>query len=391
MASDSEQIEALDAAEGYRRQRQAADARKSGAVATTREEYLKWMRDNRATIIEIAKRAGADDGDAEKTADRFLELLENQSDKSEFDDLGAIFLLNSIVDRVETACRKLEVPVRNGVVFGVSRLAGVVASQMPVLKTDTSIIEVTLPFITFCDLISKVLAHTFVDQVNATFDLSPASILGRLNAEPWIVEEWLRVLVSYAMEGTPPAGLGPAPEGRALGVRALLLDAMEVFTIAHEYGHHALKHGITEASISQESPFDEEHEADIFARIVSVAVSQLDPNAPDVFLVSGAGGALILGALDLVARGREMLETGADCPPPRKHHPPVRERIDALDQYDMHVLATRAEEFAGFRMTLLDLFDVVWDAVKPKFEQMHRDGHRPLDNSSGPIDWLPLA
>ena len=168
-------------------------------------------------------------------------------------------------------------------------------------------------------------------------------------------------------------------------IRSDLLVAMELFAVAHEYGHHVMRHGVTDTS-EEQTPFEDEHEADLFARQVSLVVGHEGPNE---FLNSGAGGAVVLGCIVLVARANAMLSSGNDIPPPRQRHPPVPDRMKALDEYDEKFVSY--SQFSAFRSSLLDALDVVWITVKPKFSDLHREGVRPADRDCGPLDWLPLA
>jgi hypothetical protein len=138
-------------------------------------------------LATVVRRAGTPEEDVLRLAREFRETIASLPVKSSFDYLGAIFILTRLITTVEKACERLRAPMRTGVVFGVSQLAGVIASQMPVLKTDASIIEVTLPFITFCDLISKLMAHTLPLKVSAQgmarLNMDRSAILARIASQ----------------------------------------------------------------------------------------------------------------------------------------------------------------------------------------------------------------
>jgi hypothetical protein len=79
----------------------------------------------------------------------YVERISSLQQGSDFDDPGATLILRAIIERIEAACRSLELSVKGGVVFGNAAGDGLVARQLPVLETELSIIEVTLPFIIF--------------------------------------------------------------------------------------------------------------------------------------------------------------------------------------------------------------------------------------------------
>jgi hypothetical protein len=393
MTETPEKMNERQAAEDYRRQLQEAEARRQGDGTPRRDATLQWTRENRSKLLEIARRSGAADKDIETVADEYVKTLLESPPGSDLDDPGATRILRRIIERIEAACSKVEIPKGGGVVYGTSVGTGVVARQLRVFQTEVSIIEATLPFIIFCDLVSKALVHALpepeINESGAHLTFDSEQITERLRAEKWILAEWVRILVTYAAFGTPPNGLGVAPQGPRLNMRGQLLDAMEVFAIAHEYGHHALDHGVTTSANEEISFFEHEHAADSFARVISLVIGK-DENA--FFLLSGAGGALILGAIELITRTRTVLTIGQDGLPHSTTHPPVAERIRFMDDADLaHLPKEDAEEFVGVRRSMLDILDAIWAEAKPVMETFFLEGLRPVDDTKGPSDWLPFT
>jgi hypothetical protein len=388
-----EQINERQAAEDYRRQRQEAEARRQGDGTARRDATLQWIRNNRSKVLEIARRSGAADQDLDAVADEYVNRLLELPPGSDFDDPGATRILRDIIERIEAACSRVEMPMGGGVVFGNYAGTGLVARQLRVFQTEVSIIEATLPFIIFCDLVSKAIVHALpepeINESGVQFSFDSEQIRERLRSEKWILAEWVRILVRYAAFGTPPNDLGVAPKGPRLNMRGHLLDAMEVFAIAHEYGHHALDHGLTTSANEETAFFEQEHAADSFARGISLVIGK-DENA--FFLLSGAGGALILGAIELISRTRAILATGQDGLPHSTTHPPVAERIRFMDDADLeHLPKEDAEEFVGVRRSMVDVLNAIWAEAKPVMETFHSEGLRPVDDATGPSDWLPFT
>jgi hypothetical protein len=74
---------------------------------------------------------------------------------------------------------------------------------------------------------------------------------------------------------------------------------MEIFAIAHEYGHHDLNHGRNMEVDSKAEEFD----ADEFALRISCEVDRrpvLFPGVSNPYLASGAGGIILLLALKVL-------------------------------------------------------------------------------------------
>jgi len=381
------------AAEEYRRQRQEAEAVKEGNKQLGWDASLQWVRNNRSKLLEIAERSGATGKDQiEALAEEYLRTLSDQTPGSDFDDPGTTRILRNVLERIESACSQVEFPTKGGVVFGNSSGTGLVARQLSVLLTDVSIIETSIPFVIFCDLVSKAIANALPDpeigEDGSEFNFNTDDVKQRLKSEKWILAEWTSLLARYAAFGTPPKSLGTAPHGPRLYLRGQFLDAMEVFAIAHEYGHHALNHGFT-TSANDEGPLDQEHDADMFARSISLVIGSKEES---YFLSSAVGAPLILAAIELVARARAVLATGQDHLSNSETHPPVAERIRLIDDGDStHLPSEIADGFIGIRRSVLDVLDAIWAEVRPVIESFHAEGLRPVEDAKGPSEWLPLT
>jgi hypothetical protein len=96
--------------------------------------------------------------------------------------------------------RPLEVTLKfgviGGVVFGVAPEFGLLASQREVMETNVSIIEVSLPFIVFCNGVSKAFARTLLYERGSMIKVSnePEAVLAKLRASPELIAEWTRIM-----------------------------------------------------------------------------------------------------------------------------------------------------------------------------------------------------
>lgn len=165
---------------------------------------------------------------------------------------------------------------------------------------------------------------------------------------------------------------------------------MELFAVAHEYGHHVLLHGAAESSAPKGDGTQMEHDADGFGRMVSMAIGS-NSEPPNPFAISGAGAVLMLGALDLVRRTRHVLEAGDTEFPPREIHPPLHERITHIGSFDEFAPEGIREQFAAMRCDFLGVVEVIWAAMEPMFLRMHHDGGIKLDpHGTTRVDWFSL-
>jgi hypothetical protein len=273
MGPEDDELDPVAAAEDYRRQRQEADAKKSGTKILPLDEYVALLNRHKPLLFGLARRSGATEQEAKTFVAEFLARVISVP-MSDFDEVGVQMILIELVRAVERACAELNLPVRNGIVYGTAHLPGVTAQQKPVHGTGASIVEIGVPFINLCDLLSKLLAHTICteegDQI--TFAMAPDDIRRCLRSQRWLGREWRRVLLHYAVRGRPPPSLGRAPVGTIIDIRRGLLDHMEVFIVAHEYSHHLLEHSVNEASVLPTSLIQDEYDADTLAHIISIQV-----------------------------------------------------------------------------------------------------------------------
>jgi hypothetical protein len=385
---------ASEVAEDYRRQRQEAVAKRRDFLPIRKEEVFEWLEANKPLLREIAQQNGSEPHEIDETVDAFLDVIRAHEGASEFDDIGSRFIVTTIVREIEDLCRETGVPIRDGVVVGASRTTGLDAMQRPVLGTDVSIIDLTTPFVSFCNQVSKGMARTLIHSpaANGGWNVSndAVAIAVKLSNSPELTFEWTRLLAWYAAYDwvTPYQAQSPLTEGPAV-TRILLLRAMELFSVAHVYGHHVMLHGIAESSAQDGGVFGEEFDADLFARMVSAALSGGERHNP--FCYSGVGGVLILGMLELVTRAKMMLRIGTDVLPPRSHHPPFVERIQHIALADKNLNPSLAEAMNDMREHFQQIIEEIWTAARPGLLQFHKEGLRPNDEASDMTGWLPLT
>ncbi|HEY8594563.1 MAG TPA: hypothetical protein VIL84_04900 [Devosiaceae bacterium] len=381
----------LEAAEDYRRQRQSADARRSGFESLGKEGYFEWASMNGERLLEIAQKNGISSQDAQRSVDEYLGLLRESPVAGEFDDPNAYFLLSQIVRDIEDACGSKNIPTRDGVVFGVSPKMGVQAQQMPVLETEASIISVTIPFLPFCNEVSKLVACSLPHiPENERFKVvnDPTSVRERIKGYASIKARWSEFISNYAITGWLPDQQFNIELGHALPTRILLLRSLEVFAVAHEYGHHVFAHG-TKSSSSGDQCHAEEYEADLFARAVSISVG-LNDDPINFYAISGVGGVLILGALTLVERAKAMLSKGSDEIPKSETHPSLQERVKRIALLDEVAPQDYRAAFADARRCFSEIIDIIWAEIVDDIYSLHVEGFRPQNDSKEHGGWLPL-
>lgn len=392
MDDEQPMMSGREAAELYRRDRQAAEARGNGFEDLGREPFLQWLKDNRETMIELAIRRGMSRQDAEIAVSDHAEAIRQQQNVTAFDDPSAVVILESLINEVEKACRAANTPIGEGVVFGTLPQLGISASQQSVMGTGASIIAISTAFVPFCSQASKLmtsmLPHRSVNGDLWRVSCDPHEVSKNLDSSAALKAAWAWFITMYACTGWPPRPRLKFDLSGIVGTTQIqILMAMERFAVAHEYGHHVLGHGRATSTAHQKDGYIQEFEADLFARSVGFAID--DGPIPNTYTLSGAGAVMILGLLDLIHRARAVLVTGSDKVEPYDSHPPYQERIAALGKADEFMPPQDRPALADQRACFVEIIEMIWRTIKPAFDDMHVDGIRPLARGNDQGGWLP--
>ncbi|WP_309085913.1 hypothetical protein [Chelativorans sp.] len=396
MSDLQQEISDREAAEDYRHQRQEAEARKSGFVPMRDDEVERWLHENQRLIRDIARVNGVPEGDVDDVVLKYRQALRTAPPGSPFDDVNARVILGRILGDIESFCTENEIPIRGGIVAGVEPAYGTNIHQANVPTTDVSIIAATIPFIAFCNLVARAMARSLPHRVvpDALPDVSfdPEEVRPYLVSRPSVLYEWSQLLAHYAIFGWPPQhDLLATPQGWQQVTRIRLLRALELFAVAHEFGHHIEGHGVLVSSENRTDMLAEEHEADVFARIVSIGIGAAD-QPPNHFAIAGVGGVVILGALDLVRRAKALLKPG-DEESDASHaatHPSFVDRVAAIAEVDQKLPGDWQTAAPIMRQCFADVLEIVWELTEPEITRLRDAGKRPHAVSETGADWLPV-
>lgn len=382
-----------EAAEDYRRQRQAASARIIGYKARTPAEQLEWIDENKETLLKFIRGTEPPRPDDEDHLEAYKQAIKDASAGTEFDDVNLRATLDRLIQEIEDACVEHGVSIHAGVAYGSDGALGLGIGQRPVLDTEASIIDVSVHFLSFINQISRLLGRTVpydrVDEDHVLILRDINLVRKTLELDIDLVHDWSEALASFAATGVQAQSPTVPLNDPQNVIRTLLLRAIEVFALGHEYGHHSMKHGRVATSDEAETdPFQDEFAADLFGRLCCIAICS-KPDEENFCAVSGAGAVVILGALDLIRRVRAMLETGRAEPPPRSHHPPYPERVSNLAKADANLHADNRQQAADYRLFFFDLIEIVWERVKPIILDYHASGIRPRPSPEEVTGWLP--
>lgn len=227
-----------------------------------------------------------------------------------------------LADAVEAAMDRLDYHSQERVARGVEPRVGPYAAKTNVIMTDESIVTVGAFLFRYCGLVARAFTRTL--RLNpwlwepSDYDEKRARKL--IAGDPQLLLYWMHIYTSFAVSGTHAF----VPYRPSTPEEVMLMEqiarAMEIFAIAHEYGHHHLDHGRELAA----DPRAEEFAADAFALRISDEVEKQPVVMENPYLLSGAGALILLCSLDTLRAVEKAL--GARHPDPGTH-PSVTERI----------------------------------------------------------------
>lgn len=318
---------------------------------------------------------------------------------TKFDD----FLSNAVTSDyrrdVEKSCEDLGFDIRGGVSVGLTNTDTLQAEQHPVFLTDCSVVNITTNLYLLCHRAAKLLAKSmsFAYVEPGAFRLSSniADYKNFLLNNVELQRQWDSFFADYAYEPNSPRWEVVTLDGEHMQTCFPdLKDAMVLFIMGHEYGHHIGMHSLdgcagsfVPGSVEQHG---KEHEADVVASRIVMNIGRRPDNF-NFFASANIGAVCILTLLDMVEKGHVILNSGASCVDQecRSTHPFLGDRLGVIKAYMKHY--EYDEESSVLALSLFDLFaeliEFVWSNSRKHLEKMHLSGIRSRgDNDQG---WLP--
>ncbi|HEY9081592.1 hypothetical protein [Magnetovibrio sp.] len=235
--------------------------------------------------------------------------------------------LDRICTSVEEAMRRLHVDSASRAARGVEPRTDHHASMINVIMTDQNIITVGSFFFRFCGLIARAFTRTLQLQpwLWEAPDYNDQLLRDLLRANPRILSYWMTIYLSFAATGTHALTSFRPASKREVILFEQVARAMEIFSVAHEFGHHHHRHG---GHIESDSKL-EEFEADQFALKICYEVERFPVIFQNPYLASGAGGVIVLMASDTLKKIKALVI--GKRTQPQKTHPETFERLKRFD------------------------------------------------------------
>jgi len=322
-----------------------------------------------------------DSGYSQEMKDALREM--ERSNPAAFNPAGQI-TVNYISTWVERACRGLGLELHRGVVAGLMPSTTANASSSDFFGTGIAIVGLDAGVLTLTAALSRLLARTIQWTPLGTypgFEYAADAAIERAIDHIELRTDWFHFFARFA--GIPlPFEFAQAVLEPELRARAFdLMAALEVYVVAHEYGHHIHQHQVGEAGsdgLDVKTAHQREYEADRTAIAISTYLGTMGYNGdslgklPNLWMESGGAAVAYLTAADCARCLNEILMTGDWSEPLSPTHPPFKPRLLAMEE----VLRPRRNLI--FRAFAVELIRGIFNYFMPAFAKMHKDGLRPV-------------
>jgi hypothetical protein len=294
---------------------------------------------------------------------------------------GAHTALESIARGVDYACEHLGIDVEQTVSGNMPLTVGDRSISVDFFGASASIVG---SIVTFTDNLASVLVET-MDVGDDWIMIDDDRCLDRVKANEALRQRWERFFLRFAGLSFKNATLDPILNDRQNTIKFQLTSAIEVFLLAREYAHHAIRQN-AKALWSLITPctgeFRHELEADEFALIIakvlgSCGFSGSVTEVRNTWMESGAGVVATLKSVEAIRRVRETLETSTHLDEDSLARPLHLDRLIALENWSGFAAEPLKAQFYCQRRLVGRLIPSIYNELKMTFPAAHKLGYRP--------------
>lgn len=348
-------------AEDYRQQRLLAKGSKGGFPHTSKESFLVWLAENKDRQLQKLRDNGISYDVALKAHDEYIWLVCGQPEATRYDFVGFSLVLRNYLQEIESNLLKsgLQIPNLGKVVSGAIWSSEIDASQLNVLTTSSSIIQCTTGLLNFINSLSKLLSKTWMrNSTTGLVSYCPDFAINKIKADPILLKNWALFFSVFANSYTMNNYDFGEFSGAEQNLRMELTQAMHVFVLSHEYGHHIAQHGLQDSSVQQYNIHEQEFEADLFSFGVLRTFSD---NFQAYFYT---GPIALLKAFELLEKVIDNV--GCNNTGPRNGtHPEATDRILAIEKLDKGYSEEELVAAVDVRACTVKFFDDLYNAIEP--------------------------
>lgn len=308
---DGNGVSELDAAHDYRAQQQ----KRFGADDLSRFENLDEKFDEALAFIRL-QFPGIElpglESDLRATYTRAVGEHEEPISQASMEEACQV---------VEGMVKKLNFPMHSGVSYGVLHGDGLEAMQQSLMMTKASVILMTAHLQTAIHRLAKLVARSMpteglADKKYVVWKFE--NIKSLILCDEQLQKDWAFFIMDYSLNPYSPA------IGRAIPIEGYdqmmlmgdLSEAMSWFVLAHEYGHHIMRHSLDgQYGVDGEDSLvaqRKETEADSIAAYICLALGEHNARGFNYSAFLNLGSVLVLSALDCFKRGRKLMLAGTE-------------------------------------------------------------------------------
>jgi hypothetical protein len=305
-----------------------------------------------------------------------------------YEDPATYSILRRLVESIEQACMISGITLHNRPVFGTLQSGQINALTVKVPGDGSHIVLLERQMMRFvwflCKSLTVAIDPNVLSQSSSSVDFV-GDLPERLQQDSSAVDEFVNVLLTYVITGCP-AGSDTLPPPSKEPWLIMLLTAVEMFIIGHEYGHVEAGHlndvsycrRILGACEVDEAAYlwSQEFEADLVGSAISIHTLHKVHRMP--LGLAFCGSDIFFNALDRMDCAISILATGKEGIIRAASHPPALSRRDKLRSNISRVMYGKDGAFPlDVAVNLELLFNELWTRAKPKLEQAHALGYRP--------------
>lgn len=249
---------------------------------------------------------------------------------AEFDDLDLptrydsptqFRILGKLISRVKAAAELMGLETTMFPHFSCIPTGLVNASAVAIPNVSRPFLLFDSELFLFCHLFAKAFAQCLPvigrdEMLSLSVDIE--LVKKRIHQVPALTERFADLLSAYSITGSPSQSKQYNPEVDYVHLIDILRDGMELFVVAHEFGHVYSGHlggvlqrlGLREKDLLGENPSHrQEHEADLIGMVLTLQV--MSSSGYDAGLAY-AGVELFFVSLEMVGRARHIVLHGTD-------------------------------------------------------------------------------
>lgn len=355
----------------------------------TNSTFFSWFIDK---FIDSQLRDLSSEERAKERERIICELKKDlESTPTRFENPGYYKLLVAFSEQIEKAAKDLSIPVPSHLVFGTLPTGRVNAMAVLIPNNGGYLVLFESQIFTFANLFSKVVASALPlksdsSKENYLFSIADEDWKENIRNNPDVLRRFFEVITAYLLLGRPIDAPAYLPEPHIGSLAGVLRNSMELFIMAHEYGHIISDHfassenklyylheyEVTEINQS----WHQEFEADAMG--IQLMIQAMIKDGYDISL-SFWGSDFFFSCMEIVDRFLCLFK-GIDIErlyTPGSTHPPPTLRREFLRKFlRKSILDDTSKEAIKLGITLQKIVEHLWQLTESRLREMKKDGQK---------------